>query len=132
MKAKHTPTARELLIHVMQIDELEYGRMVMLRAEEYLYQVLLLDRTAKEAFCHSANFWYWWKYQWERRNRIMIAKMNLMPLYDAPSDPHLAAMITEEYQAIHSLKALNIVPNRVVMASSLGAFMWPAKKKQHA
>src|SRR5688572_21212950 len=120
MKQKQTP--KELLQHLMKMDDLEYGRMVMATANQYLQKVLICDKEGKKMLFRHRYFWVWWSRQWERRNKILIEDLHLDQLYSLPVDQELASWIRTEYFRTHSIEQLNILPNRLVLSSSFSAY----------
>jgi hypothetical protein len=107
----------------MKMDDHEYGELVMDRAYQYLHQVLLYDRQGKKMLWRSTYFWTWWSRQWERRNTLLISELHLHTLWDTPVDEELAAWVRHEFMQVHSIYKLNIMPNRLVLASSFSAMV---------
>lgn len=131
MKTKSA--SKDILLRLMKMDELEYGKLVMDTAHQYLHQILLYDRAGKKMLWRSSYFWIWWSRQWERRNTILISELHLHTLYDTPVDDELASWIRSEFQETHSIQKLNILPNRLVLASSFSSMALSGvfKKERH-
>ncbi len=116
-------TINPTLQRLMKMDDEEYFEILSNTAFQYLHGVLLYDKEGKKTLWRSRYFWVWWSRQWERRNKILIAELYLHQLYDTPVDDDLANWIRSEYMQTHSIQKLNILPNRLVLASSFSSMI---------
>ena len=107
----------QLLIRLMEVSELDYHNNLMDIAYEYLDNQVGKDIFGKDVLLRSKFFWDWWKNQWNRRNGILIHRLDLDEVCHI-LQPKIVRLLRKEYQNIHSVKTLNIYPSRIVIEAS--------------
>lgn len=110
----HAPN-RALLQRLMNMCDEEYSNLVWNKAELWINHNLCNDEIGKSILLQEPYFWKWWQQQWNRRNRILIYDLHLSSL---PDDVDVIDFVRHEFQNAHSIEALNIFPNRFIMANT--------------
>lgn len=125
---------KNLLLVIMDMKANAYDVFKVDTAADYLREVLEFDQWGREQMLKSNHFWSWWENQWALRNEKLVFELGLNDL-DWTWYADYRTVVKESFYCAHSLYALNVYPNRVVMEASYGEMvgkMIDAKTKKEA
>lgn len=105
---------------ILHIDSDQYNQIVFDRALEYLTKILDGDAWAFEHLVKAKTFWEWWKRQWVCRE---FAFIQLHQLDKISHDADVQEIVTGLWAELHSIDALNIRPNNIVMEATFAEMM---------
>jgi hypothetical protein len=117
MKAVKGRETKPLIRQLLGFTEMEYELQLFESAYKYLElqkaSGKLTDEDCK-ALVNTSHFWFWWMYQWENRNRIVLHQFSFTDMLMVPSEL-VRKRARDFYDYIHEVAASNILINRHVM-----------------
>jgi hypothetical protein len=121
MKALNQPSGH-LLRELLGISETDYNNLVLDSAVDYLNRNLLSsDTSAKSSMLTATSFWKWWVNQFERRNSIIVYEFGYTEVTRITRDERFH--LREVFDAMHSVHAINVWPNRIVIEETYAIMM---------
>ena len=122
------PTYKEQICRAIGWDADQYRLHQFETGMSYLEHYLKGDHQGVQMLSRTKTFWVWWCRQWERRNRILLHKLNKKHRFATTPKADFKKL----YEQVHHHECLSVYPGRVVMEKSYAEMMGQLIDEEHS